>query len=164
MFDFSWHNILHSNLLNFILMVLILYSLLTPVVKKMVNENTEKTAQAVNNSIKSKEDAEKKLNEAKEDYNTVSQETEEIDKIALNTLESLKNKAKQDTQKAKQILEENAKKSVKSEEARINSLLTKDTVEDSIKQAEKEIKQRLAQDENLHDILIERAIDELESI
>lgn len=164
MFDFSWHNILHSNLLNFILMVLILYSLLTPVIKKMVNENTEKTAQAVNNSIKSKEDAEKKLNEAKEDYNTVSQETEEIDKIALNTLESLKNKAKQDTQKAKQILEENAKKSVKSEEARINSLLTKDTVEDSIKQAEKEIKQRLAQDENLHDILIERAIDELESI
>ena len=164
MFDLSWHNILHSNLLNFILMVLILYCLLAPIIKKAVKDNTEKTTQIVNTSVHRKELAEKKLEEVKEDYETVSKETEEIENIAITTLESLKNKAEKDTQVAKQILEENAKKSVRSEEARINSLLTKDAVEDSIKQAEEEIKQRLSQDENLHDKLIERAIDDLESI
>ena len=59
---------------------------------------------------------------------------------------------------------ENATKTVLSEAAKINSTLSKETAENSVNTALDDIRARLSQDENLHDILIENAIEELEKI
>ena len=164
MLDLSWHNIVHSNMFNFVILAVALYFLLKDKVKNAVTSLTEKTIKTVNDSVSDKENALKVLEETKLDYEKTPQETAEIRAIAQNTLNSLEKKAKEDTEKAKQILCENATKSVESEVAKINSTLTKKTAEKSVNSALDDIRSRLEQDAGLHDRLIENAIEELEKI
>ncbi len=164
MLDLSWNNIVHSNMFNFVILAIALYFLLKDKVKDALDSMTERTINTVNSSISEKEDALKKLEETKIDYEKTPQEKAEIRNIAQNTLLSLEKKAAADIEKAKQLLVENASKTVSSEEARINSVLTKETAENSISKALNEISVRLSQDEHLHDKLIENAIEELEKI
>ena len=164
MFDFSFSSILHSNLFNFILLVLILYHLLAPVIKKMIEQNTEKTSNIVNDSISTRDNAIQNLEKTKEDYAKTPQEIKEINSIAENTLDSLKKKSEEDTELSKNIIEENSVKSVNSESARIMSVLTKETVEDSVETARADIINRLKNEDGLADKLIEQAIDNLETV
>lgn len=164
MLDLSWSNIVHSNMLNFLILAVALYFLLKDKLKLAVENMTEKTIKTVNDSVLDKENALKNLEETKLDYEKTPQETAEIRTIAQNTLNSLERKAKEDTEKAKQILSENATKTVESEAARINSALTKQTAENSLISALVNIRERLSNDENLHDKLIEDAIEKLEQI
>lgn len=164
MLDLSWNNIVHSNMFNFVILAVVLYFLLKDKVKNAVTLLTEKTIKTVNDSVSDKENALKVLEETKLDYEKTPQETAEIRAIAQNTLNSLEKKAKEDTEKAKQILCENATKSVESEVAKINSTLTKKTAEKSVNSALDDIRSRLEQDAGLHDRLIENAIEELEKI
>lgn len=164
MLDLSWNNIVHSNMLNFLILAVALYFLLKDKLKLAVENMTEKTIKTVNDSVFDKENALKNLEETKLDYEKTPQETAEIRAIAQNTLNSLERKAKEDTEKAKQILSENATKTVESEAARINSALTKQTAENSVNSALDNIRERLSNDENLHDKLIEDAIEKLEQI
>ncbi len=164
MLDLSWNNIVHSNMFNFVILAVALYFLLKDKVKNAVTSLTEKTIKTVNDSVSDKENALKVLEETKLDYEKTPQETAEIRAIAQNTLNSLEKKAKEDTEKAKQILCENATKSVESEVAKINSTLTKKTAEKSVNSALDDIRSRLEQDAGLHDRLIENAIEELEKI
>ena len=164
MLDLSWNNIVHSNMFNFVILAVALYFLLKDKVKNAVTSLTEKTIKTVIDSVSDKENALKVLEETKLDYEKTPQETAEIRAIAQNTLNSLEKKAKEDTEKAKQILCENATKSVESEVAKINSTLTKKTAEKSVNSALDDIRSRLEQDAGLHDRLIENAIEELEKI
>lgn len=164
MLDLSWNNIVHSNMFNFVILAVALYFLLKDKVKNAVTSLTENTIKTVNDSVSDKENALKVLEETKLDYEKTPQETAEIRAIAQNTLNSLEKKAKEDTEKAKQILCENATKSVESEVAKINSTLTKKTAEKSVNSALDDIRSRLEQDAGLHDRLIENAIEELEKI
>lgn len=164
MLDLSWNNIVHSNMFNFVILAVALYFLLKDKVKNAVTSLTEKTIKTVNDSVSDKENALKVLEETKLDYEKTPQETAEIRAIAQNTLNSLEKKAKEDTEKAKQILCENATKSVESEVAKINSTLIKKTAEKSVNSALDDIRSRLEQDAGLHDRLIENAIEELEKI
>ena len=133
-------------------------------VKNAVDSMTEKTIKTVNDSVSDKENALKTLEETKLDYEKTPQETAEIRNIAQNTLRSLEKKAADDTEKTKRIMAENATKTVASEAAKINSTLSKKTAENSVNTALDDIRTRLSQDENLHDRLIENAIEELEKI
>lgn len=164
MLDLSWNNIVHSNMFNFVILAVAMYFLLKDKVKNTLEEMTENTINTVNTSISEKENALKKLEETKIDYEKTPQEKAEIRNIAQNTLLSLEKKAAADVEKTKQILIENASKTVSSEEARIKSILTKETAESSISTALNDISAKLSQDENLHDKLIENAIEELEKI
>lgn len=164
MFDLSVHNILHSNLFNFILLVIILYSLTAPFLKKSVKSANEKMTNIVSNSVQCKEKAIQNLEQAKNDYAHTPKEKEEIAQIAQNTIASLKRKAHRDTEEAKKIIRDNLNKSVRTEEAKISEQLTKETTEKSVNTALEKIKNQLLQDETLHDKLIEQAIEELETI
>lgn len=164
MIDLSWNNIVHSNMLNFLILAIVLYFLLKNKVKNAVDSMTEKTIKTVNDSVSDKENALKTLEETKLDYEKTPQETAEIRYIAQNTLRSLEKKAADDTEKTKRIMAENATKTVASEAAKINSTLSKKTAENSVNTALDDIRTRLSQDENLHDRLIENAIEELEKI
>lgn len=164
MLDLSWNNVVHSNMFNFIVLAIALYFLLKDKVKSAVDGLAEKTTKTVNDSILDKNDALKKLEETKIDYEKTPQETAEIKAIAQSTLSSLEKKATADMEKAKQILCENATKTVESEAARINSVLSKETAENSVNTALSDICAKLSKDESLHDKLIENAIEELEKI
>lgn len=164
MLDLSWNNIVHSNMFNFVILAVALYFLLKDKVKTAVDGLAEKTTKTVNDSVLDKEKALKDLEETKIDYEKTPQETAEIKTIAQNTLCSLEKKAAADVEKTKQILCANATKTVESEAARINSKLTKDTAENSVNSALDKIRTKLSEDENLHDKLIENAIEELEKI
>lgn len=164
MLDLSLQNILHSNLINFLILFAILYFVLKKPVKKAVNETTENTQKSVQNSIDKKEKALSNLDETKADYAKTPSEIAEIKEIADSTLKSLEKKTEKDIENAKKILEENSQKSVKSEEAKISSMLTKETAEKSLIEATKVIKAQLNENESMQDFLIEQAIDELEKI
>ncbi|MCR5261333.1 MAG: hypothetical protein K6C94_05790 [Candidatus Gastranaerophilales bacterium] len=164
MFDFSLHNILHSNIFNFVIMVIILYKLAAPFIKKSIQAANDNMTKIVNTSVENKEKALENLEEVKQDYAKTPQETEEIARIAKNTIISLQQKTKEDIENSKKIIEDNANKTIKTETAKMNEYLTKDTVDKSIKSALSKIQAQLAQDENLHDQLIEKAINELEII
>lgn len=164
MLDLSWHNILHSNLINFLILFAILYCVLKKPVKKAVDNTAENTQKSVQNSVDKKEKALANLDDTKADYAKTPSEIAEIKEIANSTLKSLEEKTERDIENAKKILEENSQKSVKSEEAKISSILTKETAEKSLTEATNDIKAKLSANESMQDFLIEQAIDELEKI
>ena len=164
MLDLSWHNILHSNLINFLILFAILYCVLKKPVKKAVDNTTENTQKSVQNSVDKKEKALANLDDTKADYAKTPSEIAEIKEIANSTLKSLEEKTERDIENAKKILEENSQKLVKSEEAKISSILTKETAEKSLTEAANDIKAKLSANESMQDFLIEQAIDELEKI
>ncbi len=163
MFDFSWQNILHSNTLNFVILVVILYWVLAPKVKAAVENCDKRTTDTVNESIETRQQAIKNLEDSKVDYARTPEEVESINKTATNTLSALEKKAEEDTEIAKKLISDNAEKAVKNEASRITSTLTKETAENSINSSIEEIKRRLENDESLHDRLIEQAINDLET-
>ena len=65
MIDLSWNNIVHSNMLNFLILAIALYFLLKDKVKNAVDSMTEKTIKTVNDSVSDKENALKTLEETK---------------------------------------------------------------------------------------------------
>lgn len=164
MFDLSLHNILHSNVFNFVLLIIILYVLAAPILKKSISETNKKVTDIVQDSINNKEKALQNLENAKADYANTPKETAEIEEIAKNTVESIKQKSKEDTEKIKKTISDNAVKAIDNETTKITSQLSQDTAEQSVQTALEKIKAKLSQDENLHDSLIEKAIEELENI
>ena len=164
MFDFSLSNILHSNIFNFVIMVLLLYKLTVPFIKKTIASANEKTTKIVNKSVENKEKALKELQETKEDYAKTPAEKEEISEIAKRTIDSLKKKSEEDTENAKKIIEDNLSKSVRTESSKIKANMTKEMAELSVNHALEKITEQLSWDRDLHDRLIEQTIDELEIV
>lgn len=162
MFDLSLHNILHSNIFNFVLMVIILYYLCAPIIRKTIQNANEKTVSFINQSISSKNLAVENLETAKEEYSKTPEEKAEISKIAKCTIDSLEKKSIEDTDGEKKIIEDNCNKAIASETGKITSQLIKNTADKSVETALSKIKSRLEEDVSFHNILIERAIDELE--
>lgn len=164
MFDLSWQNILHSNTVNFVILVAVLYWFLAPKAKNLFENCNQKTINTVNESIETRQQAIKNLEDSKIDYARTPEEAESINKTAVNTLSALEKKAEEDTENAKKLISDNAEKAVKNEVSRITSTLTKETAENSINSSLEEIKRRLESDETLHDRLIEQAINDLETV
>jgi F0F1-type ATP synthase membrane subunit b/b' len=130
--------------------------------KKAINSTTQNIITKVENSQENREKADEELKEAKKDYDHTPEEAKRINEIAQNTLQSLKLQAKEDTEKQKENIAKNAEKIISEETAKIISRLSKETAENSVKKAERDIEEKLSQNEELHDKLIEKAIQELE--
>ena len=154
--------VFQSNLFNFVVMVFILYKLAAPIIKKMINEAAESTKNLVENSDADRTEAENTLKEAKKKYEGTPGEIDYIVKTAQNTLNSLEKKSKEDIQNSKITVSSNADKSIQSEYARLTSRLTSQTALKSVYEAKENILNKLKEDKDLHDRLIEQAIDELE--
>lgn len=154
--------VFQSNLVNFVIMVFILYKLAAPFIKKALEQSAENTKNTVETSDLNRKQAEENRDTAKEKYEQTPQEIDYITRTANNTLTSLEKKAEEDTEKVKALLSENADKSVISEGTRIKTSLTEAVAKKSLLTAKENIINKLKEDENLHDLLIEQAIDELE--
>lgn len=162
MFDFSWQNIIHSNTLNFLFLLIVLGWICLPKIRDYAYDKTKDTTDTINNSIETRKEALRSLDDAKSEYARVPQEAQTIKQTAENTLKSLEQKACEDTEKAKQTISNNSDKAIDNEASKTISELTKETAEKSISIALSDIQNKLQNDPSLHDKLIENSIDTLD--
>ena len=165
MLDLSFHNIIHSNLINFVIMAAIIVWLC---VKLNVSEKLDSlrinTEKKVKNSDNEKNEASRFLNDTKKSVENLGQELEEIKQNAQVSANNLANKILEDAHSQIDRLESNAQKNIENEVSKVQEELKKEICESTLKTAKEQIEQRLNADINLHKKLIEESINALDRI
>ncbi|MDD3237732.1 MAG: hypothetical protein PHV37_06500 [Candidatus Gastranaerophilales bacterium] len=163
MLDLSFSNIVHSNTLNFaILVALIVYVLKKLNVADAVENLRTKIETGIKLSENKKKSAHKNLKSAEIEREALPKELENIENIAKNSLKSLESKILDEATQQIKHIEDGVEKAVDSERNKITSALTKGVSGASIELATKNMKNMLAQDMDLHTKFIMEAIDELD--
>lgn len=165
MFDFSWENILHSNLINFLILAgIIFYAVIKIDVSSIIEAKRKKVEECINASESSKNEAVNVLAGAKEKFEHVETEITEITQSAESTLKSLEGKILKDADEQIQKVKNNINKVVDSEKNKVVSELSKNISDISITRSAENLKRKLAEDTELHNRLIEQAIDNLDGV
>lgn len=165
MFDLSFENILHSNFINFLILLgIIIFLVLKIDVKKIVEtkrksvENTVKNADIENNSSKLN------LKNAQKEVEDIPVKLKEIEETAKDSLHTMEEKLKFEAQKQLSSIEKNIEKVIESESSKVNLMLSKGVSTASLRLAEDNIKNQLETNPELHKKFINQAIDELENV
>ena len=163
MFDFSFQNILHSNLINFAVMVAIIAWLC---LKMDISNKLEQLRLNIENNVKNsdlaKENARSLLKNTLKSVENLGQEIETIQQNATTSAEKLAEKIKNDTQNQIDKLEQNTQKSIKTQSEKVQGELKQEISYATIELAEEKIKNSLNNDENLHKKLIDESIEKLD--
>ena len=165
MFDFSWSNILHSNVINFIIMV----SVFAVIIKKLnVGQKIEDMRDAIQKTV---EESDFVKEEAKKDYESVAGSLANIDEELSNIVEkaeitakSFEEKSKEDLERAVETIKKNIDKQVQSEENNVQAQLMKKVSASSIEVAQRQIVSTLEKDKTLHRKYIAECIENIEEI
>lgn len=162
--DFIKH-LASSNAINFIVMVLILGWIIKKVnIASALSKNISGIENNIQKSDKTKADSMKYLDDAKALIDRLPSDIKELEKNSADKIEIFKNKIEENTQKSIQHLSENIDRVISIEEKKISNLLTEDTTKESMLLAEKNIKNLLSENPELHNIFIQNSIDELEKV
>lgn len=164
MFDFSFENILHSNLINFLIMIgcfaIIIWKL-------KVGEKIEEMRSSIQNKI---EESDAIKEEAKNDYKNIADslanidsEIKEILKKAETTAKTFEEKTKLDLDKSVALIKQNAEKQVITEQNHVQTDLMKNVAASSIEIAQRQIKNALQNDTTLHRKYIEECIKSIDN-
>jgi len=163
MFDFSFENILHSNLINFLIMVGCFALLIW---KLNVGQKIEDMRASIQNKV---EESDAIKEEAKRDYKNIAaslanvdSEIEEILKKAEVTAKSFEEKARLDLDKSVALIKQNTEKQVLTEQNHVQTDLLKNVARSSIEVAQKQIKNALENDKSLHRKYIEECIKSID--
>ena len=106
MFDFSYTNILHSNVINFLIMIGFIALIIKRLdVKSVIDDNHKKIVEKINKSNDDVKDALTKYEKAKESLDNVHIETDMIVENAKKTLENIEEKAQNELNEIKDHLE-----------------------------------------------------------
>lgn len=165
MLDFSWSNILHSNIINFAIMVAFFAYIIA---KLKVGQKIEDMRSSIQQKVEESEAVKK---EAQNDFEKVSaslanieDELNAIVKKAEETAVTLENKAKADLDKTVETIKQNIDKQVHSEENKVQTSLLRNVSESSIEIAQRQIKSALDRDKMLHRKYIEDFINSIDKI
>ena len=165
MFDFSLNNILHSNVINFAIMIAVFAFIIN---KLNVAQKIEDMRASIQKKV---EDSDNLREEAKKDYEkveaslaNVDEEIDAISRKAEETAKSFEATSKHDLENSVEIIKRNAEKQIISEENHIQASLMSDVSAVSVKVAQEQIKVALNNDRNLHRKYIEEFIDDIENI
>lgn len=165
MLDFSFSNILHSNVINFAIMIalfaFIFYKL--NVVQK-IEDMRASIQKKVEESDAVKEEAKKDFQSVKESLGNIEQELNVIVKKAEETAKSFENKAKEDIDKTVSQIKQNIEKQIETEQRHVKGELLKNVSASSIEIAQKQIKSALDKDKKLHRKYIEDFINSIDKI
>lgn len=163
MFDFSFENILHSNLINFLIMVGCFALLIW---KLNVGQKIEDMRASIQNKV---EESDAIREEAKRDYQNIADslanvdsEISEILKKAEITAKSFEEKARLDLDKSVALIKQNAEKQVLTEQNHVQTDLMKNVATSSIEIAQRQIKNALEKDTSLHRKYIEECINSID--
>lgn len=165
MFNFSIQNIIHSNALNFAMMIAFLAWVLKKAkVPESLEAGRKKTEDTVNDAVKTKQNSHEGLKDAELSLQGLGSEVEKIFGSANSTLKSLEAKIVEDTEKQIQNIENNIEKIVSSEEGKVKSKLTKGVSNASVALAQQNIEKMLESNKELHDKFIYDSINELDKV
>lgn len=155
--------ILHSNIINFIIMLLILYTIIKKInLEKTFDESIEKVHSNIVKSDKDKQEAEILLKDAKV---LIEKLPEDIKNLEQNTQDKVKiftTKITENTQKTIFNLEKNIDKAISIEEKKISNIMSEKTSKASIELAKRHILSQLENNPELHNQFIMNSLDELD--
>lgn len=165
MFNFTLENIIHSNALNFVFMLVFLaWALKKAKVPDSIEEGRKKVEKNISDSVETKNKSEVELKNAQLSVEGLESDVEKIFDNAKETLKSLEAKIAEDTEKQVKNIEGNVEKIVNSEVGKINLKLTKGVSNASVSLAQQNIEKMLESDKNLHEKFIYDSIDELDKV
>lgn len=163
MLDFSFSNILHSNVINFGIMV-VLFAIIAHKLK--VGEKIEDLRVSVKNKV---EESDAIKDEAKKDYQNVADSLANIEtelnaivEKAEETAKSFEQRTREDLDKSVAMLKQNIEKQVETEQNHIQSELLNNAAASSVEIAQRQIKTALDKDKKLHRKYIEEFINSLD--
>ena len=163
MLDFSFSNILHSNIINFAIMIALFVFI---GYKLKVGQKIEDMRVSIKNKV---EESDAIKEEAKKDYESVaaslSHIEDELNAIvakAEETAKSFEQKARADLDKSVALLKQNIEKQVETEQNHVQGELLHSVAASSIEIAQKQIKTALDKDKQLHRKYIEDFINSID--
>lgn len=157
--------ILHSNIINFAIMIYIL----AVIIKKLnLGNNFKKSIEDVELEIKKsdneKEKSKKLLEEAQELLDNLPKDIELIEKTSEEKTKAFRNSIDENTQKSIFNIDRNIKKILSIEEKKISNIMTEKTSKASIELAKKHIENLLNETPELHNKYIMESLDELDKV
>lgn len=165
MLNLSVENILHSNLFNFCVMIVILAFIGKKAkVSEALESNRTKIEDTVNSAVKEKELSHMELKDAELAVKNTVQEVEAIVETAKATLKTLETKIAQDTEVQVNNISKNVTKVIESESSKLSSRLARGVSNASVALAETHMIKMLNENKDLHYKFINDSIDELDRV
>ncbi len=165
MFDFSYTNILHSNVINFLIMIGFIALIIKRLdVKSVIDDNHKKIVEKINKSNDDVKDALKKYEKAKKELDNVHIETDMIVENASKTLENIEEKAQNELNEIKEHLEKILLKDIDREVQNTYNDITSSVSKASIALSYEKIKQTLNQNPQLHQKYIDECINSIDGL
>lgn len=163
MLDFSFSNILHSNVINFGIMIA-LFAFIA--YKLKVGEKIEGLRDSVKNKVEEsdaiKEEAKKDFQNIADSLANIEDELKTIVEKAEETAKSFEQRTREDLDKSVAMLKQNIEKQVETEQNHIQGELLNNAAASSIEIAQRQIKTALDKDKKLHRKYIEEFINSLD--
>ena len=157
--------ILHSNIINFIIMLYILYVIVKKVnLGKSFDSSITEIEAGIKKSDKEKAKSKKVLKEAKKLIDGLPQDIETLEQNSADKIKVFKEKIEENTQKTIFDIEKNVDRAVSIEEKKISNLMTEKTSHNSMELAKQHILKRLEENPELHNQFILNSLDELDKV
>lgn len=160
-----YHYILHSNIINFIIMLWILYAIIKKInLGKTLEQSIENVNVSIQKSDKDKHESQITLNKAKELIEKLPEDIKTLEQTSKQKVEIFTTKITENTQKTIFDLEKNIDRAVSIEEKKISNLLSEKTSKASIELAKQHILKQLEENPELHNQFIMNSLDELDKV
>lgn len=157
--------ILHSNIINFIIMLYILYAIIKKVnLGKSFDTSISGIETDIKKSDKEKAKSQKILKEAKELLDGLPQDIETLEQNSADKIKVFKEKIEENTQKTIFDIEKNVDRAISMEEKKISNLMTEKTSGYSLEVAKQHILNQLEANPDFHNQFILNSLDELDKV
>lgn len=165
MFDFSYANILHSNIINFLIMLVMIGVIIKRLdVKGMLDSRHKKTVETINKSSEDVKKALAKYEKAKEELDNTHYETEKIVSDAKNLLNHLEQSAHDELNEIKNHYDKNMEKEVERAKQNAYNDISSSIAKASSALSYENIKQTLKHNPQLHQKYIDECIDSIDGL
>lgn len=160
-----YNYILHSNIINFIIMLWILYAIIKKInLGKTLEQSIENVNSNIQKSDKDKHESQITLNKAKELIDKLPEDIKTLEQTSQQKVEIFTTKITENTQKTIFNLEKNIDRAISIEEKKISNLMSEKTSKASIELAKQHILKQLEENPELHNQFIMNSLDELDKV
>ena len=165
MFDFTYLNILESNLLNFIIMILIFCYIFKKLkIGAKLETKKIKIKEEVEKSEELKRVSYKNLEETKDKVKNIDKEIKEIKTKAEESVDLYKDTVSREIKNSIENLENNANKVIDNQKKRVILELSENISEESVEKATEDIKEILKRNPEIHQVIIDEFIENIDGL
>lgn len=160
-----YHYILHSNVINFVIMIAILYAIIKKVnLGKTFDQSIENVSANINKSDNEKVKAQSLLDDAQNLIDKLPNDIKTLENNSKEKVAIFTDKIAENTQKTIFELEKNIDKVISIEEKKISNLMNEKTSKASVELAKQHITDLLDKNPELHNQFITNSLDELDKV